>query len=194
MAAKPRTAPYAQESATPQTLPLKSHPMTRIGAVKLRADLPLQAIISGGQTGSDQAGLRAAVRLGLRTGGYAPLGYRTLRGEDIALRDIYGLVEGTDDSYARRTAQNVFSSNATVRIANDFFSPGELCTLRAIKRYKKPSFDVRLDRLASIGPDLLAFLRVHNVRILNVAGNAEETAPGIGAVAENFLVRVLGAP
>jgi hypothetical protein len=34
-------------------------------------------IISGGQTGADQGGLFAAEILKIKTGGYAPKGYRT---------------------------------------------------------------------------------------------------------------------
>jgi hypothetical protein len=37
----------------------------------------LERVISGGQTGVDQAALRAAQACGLETGGYAPLGWET---------------------------------------------------------------------------------------------------------------------
>jgi hypothetical protein len=37
----------------------------------------LERVISGGQTGVDQAALRVAKAIGLATGGWAPLGWET---------------------------------------------------------------------------------------------------------------------
>jgi hypothetical protein len=37
----------------------------------------LAKVISGGQTGADQAGRRAARAAGIPTGGWAPLGWKT---------------------------------------------------------------------------------------------------------------------
>jgi Circularly permutated YpsA SLOG family len=42
-----------------------------------RQTMLLKKIISGGQTGADQAGLRTAKRLGIETGGWMPQGWRT---------------------------------------------------------------------------------------------------------------------
>jgi hypothetical protein len=169
----------------------------------------LEGVISGGQTGVDQAALRAAQAVGLATGGYAPLGYRTLGGPAPRLRDDFGLVESWGPSYAARTKQNVFHSDATVRIATDFSSSGEICTERAVQTYSKPCFNVKVPDYSDCGPTrqrellpareqltmeqaagLITFLLRHNVRVLNVAGNSEETSPGIGTLAERFLIRV----
>jgi hypothetical protein len=161
----------------------------------------LEAVISGGQTGADQAGIRVARGLGLQTGGYAPLGFRTLAGPAPWLGAEYGLVENWTPEYAARTARCVFAADATVRIAQTLASAGELCTLRQIQKYKKPHLDVEVssgaiwcakaDGDACLGlsaPDFLRdFLVRHRVRVLNVAGNSEGTAPGIGAASERFL-------
>lgn len=167
----------------------------------VRSYLPeLVALISGGQTGIDQAALRAAVKLGLATGGYAPLGFRTLDGPRPDLGTEYGLVECWSANYASRTARNVFAADATIRIASNFDSNGERCTLKAIERYRKPHFDIRVEHLYSDPhflvaiPELILFLAHHRVRILNVAGNSEQTAPGIGQAAEYFLILALGEP
>ncbi len=40
----------------------------------------LDRVISGGQTGADQAALRAARAAGIPTGGWAPLGWKTEEG------------------------------------------------------------------------------------------------------------------
>lgn len=165
----------------------------------VRSCLPkLVALISGGQTGVDIAALRAAAKLGLATGGYAPLGWRTSRGPRPTLGSEYGLVECWSASYPARTARNVFAACATLRIASDFDSSGEICTQKAIRRYKKRYFDVRTDDVFYVNPrymrcvpELIAFLMREEVRVLNVAGNSEETSPGIEAAAERFLVTAL---
>lgn len=76
------------------------------------------------------------------TGGFAPLGYRTINGPNYDLRDIYGLTETPQRNYQVRTKLNVKSSDGTLRIASDFNSPGELLTIKACREYGKPVFDI----------------------------------------------------
>jgi hypothetical protein len=52
----------------------------------------IQRVISGGQTGVDQAALRAAKACGIPTGGWCPLGFLTEAGPMPALAD-FGLAE-----------------------------------------------------------------------------------------------------
>lgn len=159
--------------------------------------MTLVRVISGGQTGVDQAALRAARRLGIATGGWAPHGYKTLRGCERELLAGFGLVEHESAAYPPRTEANVRDSDATLRIAADFSSPGERCTKSAIERLRKHCLNIHASHLGG-GPRVLRqcehlrnWLRHHNVQVLNVAGNSEETAPGIGALAEEFLLEAL---
>lgn len=147
----------------------------------------LTKIISGGQTGADQAGLRAARTLGIATGGFAPRGWETHDGPAPWLAD-YGLEEAVG-GYPYRTALNVAHSSATVRFAVDFKSPGELCTMKAIKKYKKPHFDIDPFSTAKLD-EFQKWLE--NVTVLNVAGNSERRVPGIGKTVETWLVRAIG--
>lgn len=142
--------------------------------------LRLHTVISGGQTGADQAGLFVAKEFGFKTGGFAPRGFRTLIGNNPnLLKDEFGLVETTQLNYQNRTAMNVKSSDLTIRLASNFNSSGEICTLNAIRKYGKPYFDVDLkliDSKAYIDQrvhDFIATLMQHNVATLNVAGNAD---------------------
>lgn len=186
---------------------------TPSGKRVVREDLPLlAAIISGGQTGSDQAGLRAAYILGLATGGHAPKGWRTLAGAAPWLGTEFGLIEHESSNYANRTASNVINSDATVRIASDFSSPGERCTLKAIEKYNKPYLNITVGRFedgllvvqaydsqrkvcGGLGDNvekmLVRFLVEHSVKILNVAGNSNTTCAGIDEIAERFLLMTL---
>lgn len=130
-------------------------------------------IISGGQYGSDQAGLRVAMDLGLQTGGMVPKGWITKFGPRPQLAKL-GLIEHpTSDKYPARTAWNVKNSDATLRFAFNHNSPGEVCTLNAITKYNKPYFDINLKTADEtlIIFDVVDFFKEHNVEILNVAGN-----------------------
>lgn len=166
----------------------------------------IERIISGGQNGVDQAALRAARAVGIATGGWAPRGWMTLDGSAPWLAD-YGLREHVAPGYPPRTEANVRDSDAALRMAVDFESPGERCTLRMIDRHKKPCADVLLVvdrthggyRVVSIVVDgvQLPFFDVRGYkalvtwvrryRVINVAGNSERTASGIGATAESLL-------
>lgn len=157
-------------------------------------NFPLRAIISGGQNGADQAGLRAARVLGLATGGFMPKGFRTLDGFVPELAAEFGVVEMAEKGYPTRTLANVRAADATVRFARDFTSMGEVCTLHAIEEVGKPYLDV--DMVAAKDHedamlDLVGFLLEHRVAILNVAGNSDRTASGIGVEVERFLVDAL---
>jgi hypothetical protein len=150
---------------------------------------PLKKVISGGQTGADQGGLKAAKGLGIQTGGYAPKGWRTLDGPNPGLGSEYGLVEHFSPDYKLRTAMNVFKSDGTVRLAADFNSPGEICTLRAISEYRKPYYDINI--LDGVGTeDCADWIKRNGILVLNIAGNAERTCPGIYEYTVDFLTGV----
>ena len=151
----------------------------------------MKRVISGGQTGADQAGLYSAKQYGYETGGFAPQGFRTLAGDNpIILRDMFHLEETSQRNYQFRTALNVKSADATVRLATNFQSSGELCTMNAIRKYAKPFFDVDLLKvsakdganreayISSRVDEFIDFLIKNQVVILNVAGNADRTPPG----------------
>lgn len=148
-------------------------------------------VISGGQTGVDQAALRAAKAHQLETGGWAPRGYRTLDGCTTTLRTIYGLEEHESEHYAPRTEANVQASDGTLVIVRFKDSAGERCTMRAINKHDKP-FCLVTDKQANAQHvfRVVAWIKKHNIQTLNVAGNSELTAPGIGGLAYDFLKQV----
>lgn len=131
-------------------------------------------IISGGQTGADQAGLYAAHDNGVKTGGIAPANYMTLTGSNYKLRDIFGLTS-TLGGYRLRTYLNVQNSDCTLRFAYDFNSSGEKCTKNAIDKYQKPYMDIDLNY--PIGDDLILdiskWIITNKFEVINIAGNAQ---------------------
>lgn len=126
--------------------------------------MQLKRVISGGQTGVDQIGIKVARRLGIPTGGTAPKGWRTEDGPRPSLAE-FGLVESFSPDYATRTAENAYDSDGTVIFADDLDTPGTKCTIKALKRHYKPYV---------VNPNveqLVEFLNKHKISILNVAGN-----------------------
>lgn len=102
-------------------------------------------VISGGQTGSDQAGLFVAKALHISTGGWAPKDYMTSEGPNpTLLRDTYGLEECQEPGYPPRTYLNAKNSDCTIRLAYKFDTAGEICTLKAIRYYRRQFQDINL--------------------------------------------------
>ena len=132
-------------------------------------------IISGGQTGADQAGLYAARDCGLETGGYAPANYMTKDGPNYKLRDDFGLISVLIGGYKKRTWMNVESSDCTLRFAYNFNSPGEKCTFNAIKYYEKPYDDYNLKYKISdfMINGIVEWILRNNFQVINIAGNTQ---------------------
>jgi len=151
----------------------------------------IKKIISGGQTGADQGGLEAGIIFGIETGGWIPKGCITQEGKKPDLLKDYNLTEHNSDKYSPRTYSNVRDSDGTVRFADNFNSPGELCTLKAIKYYEKPHFDVPLKSGFSTIKYFHAWLLTNNIQVLNVAGHSEKRAPGAFVFVVKYLVKSL---
>lgn len=154
--------------------------------------MSLRKVISGGQSGADIAGLQTAKKFGYETGGTMPFGYKTLDGPKPDYKMLYGVQVHTSSSYPPRTQQNVRDSDGTLRLAYDFESPGEICTHKAIKKFKKPHFDVNLFDPEPIS-SVITWISCHRIEVLNVAGNAEQTSPGVNAAACRYLEELFEA-
>ncbi len=147
----------------------------------------LTKIISGGQTGADQAGLIAAGILGLERGGTAPPKFMTDSGANpLLLRNHFGLVEGDPDprTYPKRTRQNIKDSDGTVVFGN-LSSPGTSLTINLARNYPKPLLT---------NPDssqLRSWLRDNEIQVLNVAGNRERKNQGITKRVVDLIVEAL---
>jgi hypothetical protein len=130
-----------------------------------------QRVVSGGQTGADQAGLIAARRYGIPTGGWMPKDFLTSAGPVPDLAREYGLQEHSG-GYADRTEANVRLADGTLRFAASFETPGEKCTLKWLRHHGKPYLDI--DRADPPPVEEVAdWIRQHKIKVLNIAGNVE---------------------
>jgi hypothetical protein len=143
-------------------------------------------IISGGQTGVDQAGWRAAKAASIPTGGHMPKDFLTEDGPRPEFAEDFGAVELDTDSYEARTEENVRQSDGTIWFgATD--SPGSKVTLWACEAMGKPVLIVRPSK--DVKPSCVAawIRKMPRLVVLNIAGSRESKAPGIGARVEAFL-------
>ena len=133
-----------------------------------------EKIISGGQTGADQAGLYAAKELGIPTGGTAPPGYMTDEGPNLKLLTEFGLLVGPPDYkiYPIRTRKNVRDSDGTVWFG-EVNSPGGKLTLSTARDLGKPTL------VNPTSQQLSHWVEQYHIKVLNVAGNRERKNPGI---------------
>jgi hypothetical protein len=132
--------------------------------------LRVEKIVSGGQTGADQAALDVALERGLQVGGWVPKGRLA---EDGPIPERYsGLVETDSSDPAVRTCLNVRDSDATLIVSHGPLSGGSLLTLEEARRRERPVLylDLRETPLVSAAARLRMWLETAGPRTLNVAG------------------------
>jgi hypothetical protein len=161
----------------------------------------LDKVITGGQTGADQAGWRAARALGIATGGWMPMGFRTegrLDADDPPgpdeshpeFAERYGALAHESLEYRVRTRENIREADALAWFGDPLTRDGRL-TLGLARMLSKPALVVEpgADGRPTQPPGRLAdWLRDGAIRTLLIAGNRESKAPGLGAWVEVYLV------
>jgi len=147
----------------------------------------IEKIVSGGQTGADRAGLIAALKCGIKTGGYIPKGFKTELGSEPQLGKLYGLIE-LGKEYPQRTLANVQQADATWIFYRGKLERGSKLTVDYCERLHKPYLTINLDD--GFEGDLSAWLMFHKVKVLNIAGNRESVAPGIQIQVEKILTEI----
>lgn len=162
--------------------------------------MTIERIISGGQTGADRAAWRAARRFNLATGGWMPARFKAEDGEHPEFARLYGARAHGSASYRDRTAANVEMSDLTLVYCTGagYFSPGTKLTLGLCRDLGKPHQCQNVDRLPISATETAAHIRrlakeLGRPIVVNVAGNRESKAPGIGAVVEDYLCGVFRA-
>ncbi len=148
----------------------------------------LEKVISGGQTGVDQAALDAAVQAGLACGGWCP---KDRWSEAGPIDHRYPLTETPSADPARRTDFNVRDGDGTLIIADTPLTGGTALTRRLAQRRGRPCLVVD-PRDGSAPKAIRRWLTEHDIRTLNVAGPPESSHPGIHDQALALLRRVFG--
>lgn len=144
-------------------------------------------IISGGQTGVDQAALDWARRRGWPHTGWCPAGRRSETGE---IPGRFHLQETPSDAVGERTLWNVRDSDATVLFAStERLSGGTAQTARFCFDLDRPVVLLAAS-VFTVGEAsilLRRFVARHGVRRLNVAGPRASQDPAAGRFATAVL-------
>lgn len=144
-------------------------------------------VITGGQTGADQAGWRAAKACGIQTSGWMPRGFMTEEGPRPEFSELYGARETPSGNPAERTRLNVELSDGTFLFVRDEKSPGTSATIRACEAHESPWLKIRPGTLNEGRIRMAAdWIREHAIARLNVAGHRESKMKGIGEWVECF--------
>jgi len=143
----------------------------------------VKRIVSGGQSGVDRAALDVAIELGVEHGGWCPRGRLA---EDGRIDPRYLLTETASSEYSERTEQNVLDSDGTLILYRGKLSGGTELTRRLAIVHDKPCLLADLDAKADVRM-VRQWLRDNKIRVLNVAGPRESSAPGVNGQAREFL-------
>lgn len=143
-------------------------------------------IISGGQTGADQAGLDWAIEHKVPHGGRCPKGRKS---EDGMIDARYNLIETPESNYLVRTKLNVKDSDATLifTMAKEL-NGGSMKTRDFAEKLGIPNRHVHPDTKPE---HVVGFLERNRVKVLNIAGKRESSAPGISDWVKKYLDLVL---
>ncbi|MBW1940519.1 MAG: putative molybdenum carrier protein [Deltaproteobacteria bacterium] len=132
----------------------------------------IKKIISGGQTGADQAALDVAIMLDIPHGGWIPKGRKTEKGR---LPDKYKLKEMPTSSYPKRTERNILDSDGTLIISRGKLTGGSALTQNLSNKHNRPCIHIDLNQTIEFEAvvEINAWVMENNIEVLNVAGPRE---------------------
>jgi hypothetical protein len=148
-------------------------------------------VISGGQTGADQAALDTAIALGIPHGGWVPKGRKT---ENGVLPDKYRLKEMPTSSYTERTEQNVIDSEGTLIISLGPLTGGSELTHKTAMLHDRPCLHIDLGVLDphKAIKTVRSWIDSHGIKVLNIAGPRASETPNIYDMTAKLLKAILG--
>jgi hypothetical protein len=135
-------------------------------------------IISGGQTGADQAALDAAIALDIPHGGWLPKGRKTEQGP-LPLR--YDLRESDSSRYRDRTEKNILAADGTLIFSFGPLTGGSALTEALAIRHDRPFLHVDFELIEREQAAALVekWLRDCRIEVVNVAGPRASNEPRI---------------
>ncbi len=157
----------------------------------------IKKIISGGQTGVDQAALQAAIDSGIQHGGWCPP-ERVC--ESGTIPEKYQLIQTPLDRdptaptipRSQRTIWNVRDADGVLiftesRLQSD---TGTLLAIETAQRLEKPMLVIPLFNEIDVSP-IKKWIQINEIRILSVGGPSESNRPGAYDIVYQVLINLL---
>jgi hypothetical protein len=138
----------------------------------------IQKIISGGQTGADQAALDVAIKLDIPHGGWIPKGRITEAG---ILPAKYKLKEMATASYPKRTVKNVLDSDGTLILSHGKLTGGSSLTQKFANQHGRHCLHIDLNKTIAFNAalEISTWVEESSIEVLNVAGPRVSKDAGI---------------
>ena len=149
--------------------------------------MPVQKIVSGGQTGVDRAALDVAQLFNLDRGGWCPKGRLA---EDGCIPDDYPLRETETTDYAERTELNVRDSDGTLILTVGPPIGGTAYTSTCAQRLRKPYCVIDLAQ-ETVPDRAQRWVEEQGIIVLNVAGPRQSQSSVGYVLAYQFLLTLL---
>ncbi len=155
--------------------------------------MDIKKIISGGQTGADQAALDAAIEMGVEHGGWVPLGRMTEKGR---LSKRYNMKEINAIDYDQRTELNVMDSDGTLLFSKGEPAGGSALTKKLARKHLKPCLHIDVNEISEYKAVeiIRSWLGVRKIETLNVAGSRASENPDIYETVLSIMKSVLYPP
>lgn len=137
---------------------------------------PLTRVVSGCQTGAEQAALVAARAYRIPTGGWVPEGWRETVGSNAALLAArFGLHEQRG-GHAQSLRANILDTDGTLSLSGDPAEPYERLCRRMLESSGTRVLELRLFRLPPI-QDVAQWIVDSGIHALHVTGARERCRP-----------------
>ncbi len=154
----------------------------------------IKKILSGGQTGVDQAALLIAQKKGIEIGGWCPKSGLDENGESILIK-YPALKETKTANPDERTKLNILDSDGTLILISGLplekIQDGTCLTIEFAKNINKPHLIISLNNKKEATYSFSKWVKENNIEILNIAGPRESNSPGIFTLACEFLLSLL---
>jgi hypothetical protein len=150
----------------------------------------LTKIISGGQTGVDRGALDAALEASFPCGGWCSEGRRA---EDGEIPERYPVTELASRAYLARTKRNVLDADATLIIFFGDLAGGTREPFQICEASGKPvlTIDGTAKSVDEAAVEAAAFIRLHAIAVLDVAGPRESSHAGAAQYSKQVVSAML---
>jgi hypothetical protein len=145
----------------------------------MEAQTVVRKIISGGQTGADQAALDVAMDFGISYGGWVPRGRKTENGP-LDPKYVH-MKESTSGRYADRTLGNVVEADGTLIVTHGPLTGGSRLTAVFAREHGKPCLhiDLTMSFRFKAAETIRSWISEQRIQVLNVAGPRASMDPEI---------------